>query len=160
MENIHEYEVVQNVAIGALALWTFSVEYYKTLEENRGPDLAVSMLVLPLIFNEDFVKKAYRRNFKGGLFNSLNEDKTLFLGMQERMESMASLTLKSLNICFSAKLIFYDHVRHEYLPIRMNVPQNNGNSDIKDILATAKRLGYWFSTIDFNELCALIKVRY
>jgi site-specific DNA-adenine methylase len=160
MEIVDEYEVIQNCALGALALWTFAAEYYLKSDEKYGPNLAVAMLVLPLVYNEHFVNSVFRRNLKGGFYNALNDDKALFLGVQDRMQSMATLTLKSINICFSAKLLTYDKDNSELLPIRTNTPAYKDNDSIKDILSASKRLGYWFSTLNFQELCALLKVRY
>ncbi|MDH2333875.1 three component ABC system middle component [Paenibacillus polymyxa] len=160
MTDLDEYEVVQNIALGSLALWSFSVEYYKTLEEKRGIDLPTLMLVLPLIYNESITNSVYKRKFKGGLFNSLNDDKALFVGLQERMQDMSALSLKSLNLCLSGKLLMYQHNSYEFVPIRMGTSNLGYTESIKKILSASKRFGYWFATIEFNELCQLLKVRF
>ncbi|WP_431090335.1 three component ABC system middle component [Paenibacillus sp. 8b26] len=160
MDDLDEYEVVQNIALGSLALWSFSVEYYKTVEEKKGIDLRTLMLVLPLVYNESIANAVYKRKFKGGLFNSLNDDKALFIGLQERMQDMSVLSLKSLNLCLSSNLLLYQNSSYEFLPIRMGNSNYDYAESIKKILAASKRFGYWFSTIEFNELCQLLKVRF
>lgn len=64
MDHLDEYDIIQNVALASLVIWSFSAKYYTTNEEKRGIDLQVLMLILPLLFNESFVNSAYRRNFK------------------------------------------------------------------------------------------------
>ncbi|UNL93387.1 hypothetical protein CPY53_07275 [Paenibacillus polymyxa] len=158
MTDLDEYDVVQNIALGSLALWSFSVEYYKTLEEKKGIGLPTLMLVLPLVYNESITNSVYKRKFKGGLFNSLNDDKALFVGLQERMQDMSALSLRSLNLCLSGKLLLYQS--YEFVPIRMGTSNFDYSESIKKILAASKRFDYWFATIEFNELCQLLKVRF
>ncbi|MCW3791090.1 DUF6521 family protein [Paenibacillus sp. LS1] len=160
MKDMNEYDVVQNVALGSIALWIFSVEYYKRTEEKKGINLPILMLVLPLVLNESFTNSVYARNMKGGLFNSLNADSALFIGLQERMQDMSELSLKSLNLCFSSKLLYYHHMTHEIIPVRMGYTIINKYDSFKRITATSKRLGYWLATLEFDELCQLMKVRF
>ncbi|OMF08728.1 hypothetical protein BK131_25635 [Paenibacillus amylolyticus] len=158
MKVLNEYEVVQNPALGALLLYTFVSEYFMTKDE--GPTLPHLMLVLPILLNKDFVEKIYKRNKKGGLYNALNDDMTLFIGVQNRMQSMSDLTFRSINLCLSANVVVLVKDKYKFLPLRNKVPYYKHNEDIHKMLAAAKRLGYWFATNELNQLCALLKVRF
>ncbi|KFN09724.1 MULTISPECIES: three component ABC system middle component [Paenibacillus] len=160
MDHLDEYDIIQNVALASLVIWSFSAKYYTTNEEKRGIDLQVLMLILPLLFNESFVNSAYRRNFKKGFFAVLNDNKSTYIGLQERMENMSKLTLRSINACISSKLLMYDTETYSFVPIRTIIPKFNESEDIKKIFAASERLGYWFATIDFQEICTLLKVRF
>jgi hypothetical protein len=160
MTKIHEFDVVQNSALGSILIWSFVAEYYKTKDEQEGPTLPHIMMILPLLFNQHFVNSIYTKNRKGGLYNALNQDKSLFAGVQARMESMCGLTLRSMHICFSTKIISFEKNGFELMPIRIKIPDYKHNESINRMITASKRLGYWFASIDFNQLCALLKVRF
>ena len=120
---LHEFDVVQNLAIGAVGIFYFANEFYKKTGELRGPDIALCMLILPLIFNRNFVKSAHRRGFSGGLYKVVNEDMAIFSGLQERMEKMQSISIRSINLCFTSRLLTMDMVTYEILPIRSKLPK-------------------------------------
>jgi hypothetical protein len=160
MKMLNEYDAVQNPALGALLLWTFVAEYYKSKGENEGPILPHIMLVLPILFNQDFVENIYNRRLNGGLYNALNDEMTLFVGVQNRMQAMSNLTFRSINVCCSAKIVFLDKERYEFIPVRSKIPDYKHNESIHKMLAAAKRLGFWFATNELNQLCALLKVRF
>jgi len=156
---VHEYDVVQNIAIGAIAIFNFANEFYKKTGELRGPSIALCMLVLPLIFNKTFVSNAHRRAFNGGLYKVINEDKSMFAGLQDRVEKMHSVSIRSLNLGFTSKLLTMDQENFEILPVRSKSPEFN-NNEIKEMISTSRRLGQWFSQPSFQELCTLLKVRF
>jgi hypothetical protein len=160
MRKLNEFDLVQNAALGSILIWSFVSEFYKTQDEKTGPTLPHLMLVLPLLFNQHFVNSIYSKKRKGGLYNALNEDRVLFAGVQSRMESMSKLTLRSIHIGMAAKILLIEKNTFEFIPIRSKVPDFKENESIKRMLVASKRLGYWFSTIDFNQICALLKVRF
>ncbi|WP_341282082.1 three component ABC system middle component [Paenibacillus sp. FSL H8-0537] len=160
MTRVHEFDAVQNQALGALLLWTFVAEYFKVKGENEGPTLPHMMLVLPILFNQDFVENIYKRNFKGGLYNALNEDMSLFAGVQNRMQAMSDLTLRSINFCCSARIVLIDKESYEFIPVRSKIQNFKHNESIHKMLAAAKRLGHWFAINELNQICALLKVRF
>jgi hypothetical protein len=160
MTKINEFDLVQNTPLGSILIWSFVAEYYKTQDEKRGASLPHLMLVLPLLFNQEFVNGVYTKNKQGGLYNALNKDRVLFAGVQGRMESMSQLTFRSIHVGMTARTFLMDKDNYEFIPIRSKAPDFKENESIKRMLVASKRLGYWFSTIDFNQLCALLKVRF
>jgi len=160
MTRIDEFDAVQNPALGSLLLWAFVAEYFRTKGENEGPSFPHMMLVLPILFNKNFVETIYRKNFNGGLYNALNEDMSLFVGVQNRMQAMSSLTFRSINVCCSAKIVLLDKERYEFIPLRKKSQEYKDNESIHKMLAAARRLGHWFATNDLNQLCGLLKVRF
>lgn len=157
--SLHEFDVVQNIALGALAIFNFTNEFFKKTDEMRGPSIALCMLVLPLVFNQNFVDSANNRSFSGGLYKMINEDRAIFSGLQDRVEKMKDISMRSLNLCFTSKLLTLDSESFEVQPVRSKSPSFTGN-ELKEIIATAKRLGHWMSQPSFQELCTLLKVRF
>lgn len=160
MDHLDEYEIVQNVALASLVLWSFSVKYYSTTEENKGVDIQALMLILPLVFNESIVNSIHRRNYKKGFFVALNDNRSFFVGLQERTQNMSKMTFSAINMCLSSKLLMYEQETCNFIPVRTSVPKYSENESIKRMIAASDRLGYWFATIDFSELCHLLKVRF
>lgn len=152
--------MVQNQALGAILISTFTTEYFVVKGEKNGPTLPHLMLVLPLVFNQHFVKSTYTRRKKGGLFIAINQDRSLIAGIQERMESMGELTMKSINISFASHMIKMDKYTFEFHPVSRKLPDFKQYESIKNMITVTKRLGYWFATIDFPQLCVLLKVRF
>lgn len=160
LEDLNEYDIVQNLALASTILLAFSLKYYEAINESKGIDLSTLMLVLPLIFNESVVDKIHKRNYKRGLYNAINEDSTIFIGLQERMQDMSKLTMNSINICLASNFLIYDKDYLNFIPTRDKVYNFSHIKSIKKMITAADRLGFWFATLEFNELCKILKVRF
>ncbi|WMX58966.1 three component ABC system middle component [Peribacillus sp. R9-11] len=160
MERLMEHDIVQNSALGSLALWSFVLHYYKATGNKQGPLLPITMIVLPLAFNKQVSTMISRKNLEGGFYSAISEDRALYLGLQKRMESMSEQTFNAINIGFSVGLLKYDENTSQLLPSRRTPPYQIIDEEIKTILSTSKRLGYWFATINISQLAAILKVRF
>jgi len=158
--SLDEYDIVQNLALASAALLSFSIKYYETVSQTKGIQLPVLMLVLPLVFNESITDKIYKRHYKGGLYKSLNEDRAMFIGLQERMQDMSKLSLQSINVCLASNFLIYEKNDFTFIPTRTKINRFKEVESLKRIIAAADRLGHWFATIDFDELCRILKVRF
>jgi hypothetical protein len=155
-----EAEIVQNPALGALALWAFTAEFYAQAGRRRGPTMPLTLPVLPMVLHEETVECMHNRHFDGGLFLALAENRTLTLDLQERMEAMTPQTMQALNLGFATNLLSFDRESGELRPARLTPPVRPQGPEVRDILATSQRLGYWFYTINIEQLCSYLRIRF
>lgn len=155
-----EYDVIQNSALGSLALWTFAKEFYESTHRQQGAPLPLTMLVLPMVFHRETVSSIFRRDFEGGLYRAIGEDRTISAGIQQRMEAMDDQTFRALNLAFASGLLKYDPQTAEVLPFRTSQAFQISIGETKEIMAASKRLGRWFSTISMEQISILLKVRF
>lgn len=103
------FQIMQNSAIGGIALHSFILGYYKVAKhkENKKPYPKISYLfyVLPIVYNERAMEI-----FKSSdqLFTAISKDNGIVLGLQERANKMSQQTFDSLNIGFSKKIFTYN----------------------------------------------------
>ena len=106
---LDEYDIVQNHILGAHIIREFVRFYQNNSEDNKGPTLVLIMPLLPLVLNKEARSSISNRRFiEGSLVKTILEEKTLYAGLQERMEKMAGQTFQSLSIAFWMQLIDYD----------------------------------------------------
>jgi len=155
-----EVELVQNSAICAIAVWTFVNEFYGESRNTKGPALPFVLPVLPLVLNREAIDTLSRRHYVGGLHLALAENRALTIDLQERMEGTVDLTFMALNIGFASKLLRYDAERGQLIPGQRKTAFQFQGDDVRDILNTAKRLGYWFYNINADQLCSMLRVSF
>ena len=160
MSKLIEHDIIQNIGIGALALHEFTNSYLKEQKGLKGPSLALAMPVLPLLFHEQTLEQIVKRNFKGGFFKLTTEYRGLPAGLQKRMESMAEQTFKSLNLAYQSKILTYNKELNEILPMDTKVEKQQYNQDIQSIIRGADRLGFWFASLQFEQICIMLKIKF
>ncbi|MBK8484737.1 MAG: hypothetical protein IPL31_10455 [Saprospiraceae bacterium] len=160
MSRLIEHDIIQNIGIGALALHTFANSYFKTKENLNGPSLANAMPVLPLLYHEDTLHNIYKRALDGGFFNAISGYREISAGLQQRMENMADQTFKSLNLAYQTKILTYNKELNEILPIENIVETKLYGSDIKKINQGAHRVGIWFASLPFDQVCIMLKIKF
>jgi len=154
------YHIIQNVGIGAVVLHKFVQSFYAAQSDLQGPNLALAMPVLPILYNKRFLEAICRRNMEGGFYNALSEFRDLPAGLQGRMERMSNQTFEALNLGFASKMLTYDKELNEILPIKRARKPRIVNEEIKFMLRGADRLGYWFSSLSFEQLCIYLKISF
>ena len=157
MNRLIEPEIVQNDAIAAVVLWAF-VNEYCTLKPE-GVSLLWLVPILPIVFHNDTVESIYNRNYDGGMLLALAQDRTLVSGLQGRMESMTAQTLSALNVALAAKLIEIDESGRNVVSLRRTPPFTYG-LNIKPLIATAERLGYWFGSSSDDMIASSLRIRF
>lgn len=160
MTNIKEYDIVQNQALGALAMWNFCYDFYKNTEQNCGPILPHLMLVLPMVFHKETVSSIYRRKKEGGFYRVITEDKMIQVDLQQRMEAMAEKTLISLNLAFASGILEYNNLNSQIIPKRTPPSTNSYNDETNKIIRASQRLGHWFSELSFEQIGLYLRVRW
>ncbi|MCB0539780.1 MAG: hypothetical protein KDE33_19855 [Bacteroidetes bacterium] len=160
MSRLIEHDIIQNIGIGALALHQFTAKYFKEKQNINGPNLAMVMPVLPLLFHEQSLEQIQIRNYKGGFFKVTSEYRELPAGLQRRMESMSEQTFKSLNLAYQSRILTYNKELNEILPIKTQVPKQQYDAEIQKIFRGADRLGSWFASLPFEQICVNLKIKF
>jgi len=164
MERHFEHTVVQNVALGATALWYFSSAYYAERKQAEGPTLIASMLVLPLVFHRRTATAIHAKNRSGGLLKAMREQPEIPAGLQRRLQATASTSLQSLNVAIGVGLLEVDPDQPwpRFTPRRTTPPADlkPSSEDVKVVCHAAQRLGWWFAGEDFDTICNRLRVRF
>lgn len=153
-------ELVQNSAIGAALLWAFTLEYFGQTLRQKGPTLPLALPILPMTLHQETVESLCARNYDGGLDLALAENRTLTLDLQERMEAMLPQTMSALGVAFASRLITFDRDSGQLRPLRMTDPFRADSNEVRRMLHTATRLGYWFATINPERIGSLLRIRF
>ena len=158
---LDEFDVVQNHVLGAHILREFVKFYQRESENEEGPIMALVLPVLPLVLNQAVTKSVSKRHFiEGSLIKTISEDKTLYIGLQARMEKMADQTLASLSMAFSLKLLEYDRETTIVQVLSEKAPKLEDCKNYRDMLNASRRLGSWFAKLTFQELVSVFKIYY
>ena len=153
-----EYEIVQNPALGACVLWHYTKSFMDETGQRHGPSLLQTMPVLPLVFHEDTTDGLGRRRFDGGLYTALAADRTLFVGLQKRLEDMAPQTFRALHLAFGSGLLAYDRETGELHRVpRVPAPAANDEA-VRLMFSTAQRLGHWFAAGSAAEMLKRLQI--
>lgn len=163
MKGLNEYEIMQNNALGALALSGFTIEYYKNKNNICGPTLPILMPVLPMVLHEDTALTLHKKHKQGGFYKSIYENRMISIGLQQRMEAMANQTFQALNFAFASKILNYDNSTNQIVPLRRTSPLKLINSsyvEIRRIIKAAERLGYWFSEMELEQISIALNLRW
>jgi len=161
MKEISDYNIYQNHALGAHAIWEFCKSYEDFHEHNDAPTLLLLLPLLPIVYNKRATEAIKSRNFKeGSLFKVITENKDIYMGLQERMENSIELTFKAVGIAAAANLIVYDKDTSQLFVNRKFEPQKINHLDYKDIILSSKRIGAWFAQLNLQEISTLFNITF
>ncbi len=164
MKKLFEYEVVQNPVLGATAITQAVIEYYKVKE--GGMPLPLVMAVLPVVFHRKTIELIASMDMVGGgLLRALGRDRTLKVGLQQRMEGMAELSFRALNIALSCRKCLVLNFDKDVLvvPCRKSVPAADmgyKDGDAKEVVKAAMRIGHWFGAYSMGVICYQLDLRF
>lgn len=160
--DIHfEREVSQNLVLASWALWGAALRYDQELKSERGIPFAHMFIVLPLAFHQQSASIIKNKTMKeGSFYRALADNRTLMVGLQQRVQNYSDITMKALNLSFASKLLLLDKDSLEISPGRKTLPEGNPEQDVKTIINASKRIGYWLSVTDFSVLCNILRVRF
>lgn len=158
---MHEFKIVQNTALGAMAIQAFAREYARQSSGGTGPILPLFMPVLPIVFNERacLVLWEVKRITNTRFLNTLSDYRDLPAGLQSRMVDMSDQTFKSLNFAFAMNLIAYDQESNRVTAVKYlkKLPKLY-YSDNQMIIHGAKVLGSWFAYYSIEEICVSLNI--
>lgn len=154
-----EFELVQNPALGAVALWQFTAEFFRATGAAHGARLPAMMVVLPLVLRSQSLASIKSRRLAGGLALAMAENRALTAHLGKWTVDFGGLTLRSLNLAMAGALIGYDSAVTEFFPLRKTSPPHVAGGSTSEICRGARRLGYWFATTDVAALSSLLRVK-
>ena len=161
------YDILQNVAIGALACHSF-VQGYCVLAVSKNnksnfPKLEYLFYVLPIVYHQDTMK-----TFKSSteLYTALVKNKSILLGLQDRANKMSPQTFDALNLAFNKELLSINEaneitINPEDLRSKISIQATLGRENIvKNIQDTARRLGNMFAKTDDKNIQLELNIRF
>lgn len=161
------YDILQNVAIGALACHSF-VQGYCVLAVSKNnksnfPKLEYLFYVLPIVYHQDTM-----RTFKSSteLYTALIKNKSILLGLQDRANKMSPQTFDALNLAFNKELLSINEaneitIKPEDLRSKISIQATLGRENIvKNIQDTARRLGNMFAKTDDKNIQLELNIRF
>lgn len=99
------FKVMQNSALGVIAMQSFVLGYYN-ITKGRGnanfPKLEYMFYILPIAYNHQSVNSFKRSN---ELYTALIKEPSIVLGLQERSKKMISQSFDALNVAFSKQIL-------------------------------------------------------
>jgi|ERR1043165_199321 hypothetical protein len=169
MKEKNLYEIMQNSAVGAIAMQSFVLGYYNSAK-NEEADLLYPRLwhlfyVLPIAYNEHAMN-AFQSSRK--LYTAINTNRDVILGLQDRANKMSSQTFDSLNLAFSKQILAYNRIqktielpidfkkRTPLLPLLMNRSDNR----VKEIKDCSRKLGGVFAKVNEKNLQIHLNIRF
>lgn len=160
-----EVRLVQNPALGAVLLWRFVSGYWEGHQQHSPTPLPLFFLVLPIVLHEEtamFVKSTQKTSGLRAFATKFGEAKIskqdLLLAIHERAKAFRELTLESLRLALSTRLIHLD-LNGEVFPLSRTRPHVGVPQSVNPLLKESEKLGYWFSQLTLHEIAAILKVR-
>lgn len=159
------FKILQNNAIGAIALHSFTLGYYKASIDKSFPTLEYIFYVLPIVYNKTSMN-CFRSSNK--LYTSLSKEKTIIVGLQDRANKMSVQTFDSLNIAFSKKILTYNKENKSIEILRgfksnkipLDIEKKEQENSVEMIQDSAYKLGSIFARVNKKELQRKLNIRF
>ncbi len=159
-----EIRMVQNPALGSMLLWRFTCGYDENPTKEPVP-FPLLFIVLPMIFQEDIyglIKATQKGTGLRGFADKFSQSKVskhdILLNIHDRAMDLRSLTLESLRLSLSSKLMVIDVKDGTVFPISTTPPKLNIPVSIKDMLRASEKLGHWCAQLSIHEISIILKV--
>lgn len=162
-KQLNEFEIIQNAAIGAHALYAFTQRYIQAEEEKKGPLLPFMFPILPIVFTKEYTKQISSRNFKiGSFYKVMTSDNSFFINIVPKMQELSETTFKAIELGFSAKILVYDNENARiYSGKNVNIIKaSNLSKSYSDIIKTSQRLGSWFAQLKDDEIVSYFNLNF
>jgi hypothetical protein len=161
MDVLFEQRIVQNEVLAAEVIWQAVQEAFEVGGRVDGVSFPLAFLILPLVFHQRTANVLSNKTQPGAMYKALAEDPEITLGLQERMQSLSTRTLRSLAVAFDAKLIALDREgRQVIFPVRKTPPVIHITSEVKTIMNAAKRVGQSLSEMTPSQLITHLNIRF
>lgn len=165
-----EQGIIQNVSLGAWSLWHSVRRFQSEFPPVDAHTLSLFhlLLVLPIAFNKSAAEAIAGQQMTAGAFHrAISNNPIVAVGLQERVEDMFSLSLRSLNVASAAGLVTAIHaIEGVSFTLGRKTPPSKDDfpvqakSDVDTIFKCSQRLGFWFASTPIHELTSQLKVRF
>lgn len=158
-----EFEIIQNPALGAYALWRFGVGFQR--EDGKPSPLPLAFLVLPLLLHQPTLKMITSTQKASGLTlfaAKLGQERENLLAIHERALALRRLSLQSIAMAVDYRLLTLDY---EAATLRANTADESLRKPslpdrIRGFSSAADKLGYWFSKLSLHQVVSTLAVEF
>ena len=158
---LSEIEIIQNPALGSYLLWHYGREFQKDHEVSSS--VLLSFLVLPLLMHRPTVKlvsSTFKRSGLSLFAAKFGENREDLLAVQGRAAALRPLTLQSLAIGTSARLLTVNYeagtMRANHLDEGVKAP--NLPERLKTLVPAAEKVGRWFAASGPYQVAMTLRV--
>lgn len=163
----YEIKNIQNAALCSLLLWRFVYGFEKASKDNSSTPFPLLFIILPIVLREDTIKivdstrkSSGLRKFAGKFSESRVSKKDVLLSLQGSCKNMRDLTLESILLAISSKLISIDPQSSDVFSLSSVTPRAGIPDIIMPMMRCAERLGIWCSGISLYEISTILKVEF
>jgi hypothetical protein len=160
-----EVRNVQNPALGAILLWRFACGYWDGHPNHAAAPLIESFFVLPILLHEEtasFIKNTQKDSGLRAFAAKFGEAKTskqdVLLAIHERITIFRKLTLESLRLALSSRLVSLE-LNGSLIPLSRTQLQAGVPERVRPLLRAGEKLGHWFAQVTVHEIGITLKVR-
>lgn len=158
---------VQNPVLGATLIWRFTVGYEGSPRASDGCPLQLTFLVLPLLLHEETAahitstrKASGLRKFSEKFSLPSNRQSDILLGLHNRAKELRELSLESLQIARTSKLIRIDMGMGTVFSSSTDKIKPMPPKTIQEMVSNAEKLGAWLGELSVPEIATTLKVRF
>ncbi|MDM1093724.1 three component ABC system middle component [Myroides odoratimimus] len=164
MKKLNLFDVLQNPAIGVIAIHSFILGYNNVaknkIDRSNFPPLNYLFFILPIVYDDRALT-----SIKNELYTTISNNKEITLGLQEKSHKMFEQTLESLNLGFSKNILILDkdNYRIEIEPrYNKNILSFIKIDDplLKSIQTNSRRLGSIFAKKDEKMIQIELDIRF
>ena len=160
MDLFFEQNLTHNAALASHLISVAVRECYEQNDRKSGGQFPAAFSILPLVFHKNTAESFANKKRPGILFKALSDNREIPLGLQERMEGYADLTLASLNLAITLDLVYLDiNGTFEIVPGKVS-KMNFIHPYIKTAINAAKRVGQTLSELSIEQLCIYLNIRF
>lgn len=157
----NELHIIQNPALGAYALWQFTLSYQE--EGGMSPSLPLAFLVLPLVLHRptlDAINSTRKASGLSLFVAKLTDERENLLAVHERALLLRQLTLQSIGVGVTTRLlkVEYDSAGIRGYPLEPGSRKPVLPERLKGFAGASEKLGYWFYKAGLLQVTAALRV--
>jgi len=169
MKQTNLFDLMQNSAISAIALQSFTLGYHNVARYKDNiypyPKLKYMFYVLPIVYNQDSMEIFKSSN---ELYTALIKNTSIILGLQERANKMSVQTFDGLNLAFSKKVLELNKQSgtiellkgFQSKKMTLVLSMNNTYNSVKKIQDCAFKLGSIFAKRNEKNIQLELNIRF
>lgn len=160
MDLLFEQKLTHNTALASHLISVAIRECFETNLRKSGVEFPLVFTILPLVFHKQTAETLATKKRPGVLIKAISENREIPLGLQERMEGLADLTLGAINLGFSTNLFYLDVNGSMELVPGENSGMDFSHPKIKTAVNAAKRVGQSCSELSLEQICIYLNIRF
>jgi hypothetical protein len=162
---VEEFRLVQNSAIGAFLLWSFSKAYQQAHKHGDSVPLPFVFLVLPIVLHPGIATPIVSTLSASGLriaiekFGQGESGRDLLLEIHDRALRMRQFTSESVAIALHVGLVGLN-LNQAKMIADSQIASPKSSGPVQRLERIAIRLGTWFAQLTSNEIATILKVAF